>query len=162
MPVVKKSTAKKSTPAKSTKAPAKKSATAAPAKRPVGRPRKTAAAPAPVVKKTSTRKQVEEKAPVKEASQKTVNPRQKVGGMTMKEISEATGFGMGTQSFIVAVELIRGGRDRKDIINRVSDLLPKTTRTGTNMQVSNVVGNIITKMVQNGFKVKGTWSMVKQ
>lgn len=161
MPVVKKSPAKKSTSAKSTKAPAKKAATAAPAKRPVGRPRKTAAAPAPVVKKTSTRKQVEEKAPVKEASQKTVNPRQKVGGMTMKEISEATGFGMGTQSFIVAVELIRGGRDRKDIINRVSDLLPKTTRTGTNMQVSNVVGNIITKMVQNGFKVKGTWSMVK-
>lgn len=169
MPAVKKTparTAKKPVPAKSksTKAPAKKAATAAPpAKRPVGRPRKVQEAP--VVKPTSTRKPAAKKAsPAKEAPSQTTkkqNPRQKVNGLTLSEISELTGFAMGTQNFIVAVELIRGGRDRKEILDRVRDILPDVTRNGTPKIISNIVGIVINKLTDRGFVIQGNWSMVK-
>lgn len=167
MPTVKKTparTAKKSVPAKSAKAPAKKAATAAPpAKRPVGRPRKNQEAP--VVKQTSTRKPATKKAaPVKEAPSQTTkkpNPRQKVNGYTLQEISDMTGYAMGTQSFIVATELIRGGRDRVSISHRIAELLPDTTKNGTPKMVSNVVGIVIKQLLERGFVIQGTWSLVK-
>lgn len=158
MPVIKKTpvrTAKKPVPAKSTKAPAKKAASSAPpAKRPVGRPRKVTEAP--VVKSTRTGKAVAEVPQTKKP-----NPRQKVNGYTLAELSELTGLGMGTQSFIIAVELIRGGTDRREILGRVRELLPPETRNGTPKMVSNLVGNVIKILSDRGFVVQGSWSMVK-
>lgn len=168
MPVVKKTVnktpAKKSVPARSTKAPAKKAASSAPpAKRPVGRPRKVTEAP--VVKSTRTGKAVASKTAAKPAVEvpqtKKPNPRQKVNGYTLAEISELTGLGMGTQSFIIAVELIRGGTDRREILGRVRELLPPETRNGTPKMVSNLVGNVIKILSDRGFVVQGSWSMVK-
>lgn len=161
-----KATPKKAVPAKrtaATKAPAKKAASSAPpAKRPVGRPRKNPEA-APVVKETKPRaakKKIDSLPPLAERKKNT-DPRKRVGGMSYQEISDVTGFGLGTQNLIVAVELLRGGADRREINDRVADLLPPTTRSGNPKQASNLVSSVMRRMIANGFTVKSTWSMIK-
>jgi hypothetical protein len=159
-------------PAKSTKAPARKTATAAPAtKRPVGRPRKAAepvvtdnkpvrrASPAKA-SAPATRKAKPAAAPAVEAKP-VMDARKKVGGLSFRELSDLTGYGVGSERFIVAVEVLRGGESRRDVLHRLNEVLPAETRNGTPKQVSNVLSSVINHLTGLGFTEKGTWSMVK-
>jgi hypothetical protein len=84
----------------------------------------------------------------------------KVAGMTFQKLSEKTGLGIDTEQFFVAVEILKGAQERKDINHRVKDLLPTTPRTSTPKAVSNLVSSVIGKLTTSGFAVQGNWKMV--
>lgn len=168
--------ARASKPAVSTakKAPAKKAATAKPATKPAAKrtapakPRSTARkAAAPVVQETAPvkRRGRPSNAPVAPPTlterRQSINPRQKVAGLTYQQIADLTGYGLGSEHFIVAVEVLKGGETRVAVNHRVAAMLPATTRNGSPKQVSNLVSAVVQRMIQNGFTVKGSWSMVK-
>jgi hypothetical protein len=152
-------------PAKS--APAKKTASKAPATKTAARAtpsraRKTAAKPE--VKSTpanvkNVRGKVVEVPALKEKREK-VNPSRKVAGLTYKQVSELTGYGLGTEQFIAAVEILKGGETKLDVSHRIAALLPAETRNGTPKQVSNLVSGVINTLVRKGFAIEGSWKMV--
>lgn len=128
------------TPAKPTRGrktpaqPVAKTKTTAPAKRtPAPRtPAKTAAAP----KRTRVTAQVE------------------VAPATGADRDELTGFIIGSDIHIVAQELMAGGADRQEIIDRVRGMLDAETRTGTPKPVANVVGAVLRKLQAQGFTLE--------
>lgn len=89
-----------------------------------------------------------------------MNPRKKVGGLTYQQLSDLSGYGLGTEQFITAVEIVSGGSTKIDVSHRVAALLPATTRNGTPKQISNLVGSVIRQLESRGFTVTGTWKMV--
>lgn len=157
-----KATAKKTAPAKKTasKAPATKTT----ARATPSRARKSAA---PQVKDTPApaRRNVRKSA-VKEAEftplqerRESMDPRKKVGGLTYKQLSELSGYGLGTEQFITAVEVVTGGTTRQEVNHRVAALLPPTTRNGTPKAVSNLVSGVIRNLENKGFTINGSWKM---
>ena len=139
-------------------APAKKAPTRAPAKRaapvvqdtPVkrgpGRPKK-------VVEGTSL--------PSLQERRESANPKKRIAGLSYKELSDLIGYGLGSEQFIVAVEVMKGGESRLEVSKRVSEMLPARTRNGSPKPVSNMVSAVVKRMEDAGFTVKGTWSMVR-
>lgn len=165
-------TTAKSTPKKST--PAKKTASKAPATKTTARatPSRARKSAAPEVKDTPapTRRNVRSTVK-KEAVQEdnytslqerraSIDPRKRVGGLSYKQISELTGYGLGTEQFIAAVEIISGGQTKLEVSHRIAALLPPTTRNGTPKAISNLVGGVIKKLEDRGFTINGTWKMV--
>lgn len=172
-------TSRTGTTAKST--PAKKTASTSPATKTAARatssPRtRKAAAPkaknTPAAKRTAkkgasapqTVQQLTEK-PNKNYStlqerRESIDPRKRIGGLSYKQISELTGYGLGTEQFITAVELITGGQTKLEVSHRIAALLPPTTRNGTPKAISNLVGGVIKKLEDRGFTINGTWKMV--
>lgn len=165
----------------SAKSTPKKTASKAPATKTAARATPTRArkaAPAPVVKDNpeprtrakkgtsapQTAKQLEKSAAKNNAAlqerRETMNPRRKVSGMTYQQISDLSGYGLGTEQFITAVEVINGGDTKIAVSHRVAALLPETTRNGTPKQISNLVGSVIRNLESKGFTVSGTWKMV--
>lgn len=173
-----KATPKKSAPAKKTaasKAPATKTASrATPARttRKAAAPvvkdtpvRRTAKKAAPAAKSTRTAKAVVEQPEVDghitlQERRAAMDPKKRIGGMTYKQLSELTGYGLGSEQFIAAVEIVRGAETKLEVNHRVAALLPNETRNGTPKQVSNLLSGVINNLVQRGFTVKGSWCMV--
>jgi hypothetical protein len=154
--------------------------TKAPAKTAVAK--KTTTKTAPVTKpavKTSVRTRKAEVVPDKTVSTKKVpenrtvatdnpnllNPEtdgnKKISGMTYKALSEVLGFGIGTEQFLAAIELLKGGETRSEINERVKGLLPTHTVHGTPKQVTNLVSGVHNRMLASGFKIQGTYKLVK-
>lgn len=149
--------------------------TVAPPKKTVGRPRKTAA-PAPVeevVEQKKARTPRGPNKPVKEPLEKTFpqdNPNlldpetdknKKIQGLTYAKVSELLGIGIGTEQFLVAIELMKGGNTRNEINERLKALLPATTINGTPKQVTNLVSGVHNRMEAAGFVLKGTYQLMK-
>lgn len=161
-----KSTAKKSTPAKKTasKAPATKTT----ARATPSRARKSAApevkdTPAPTrrnVRSTAKKEVVEDNYASLQERRASADPRKRVGGLSYKQISELTGYGLGTEQFIAAVEILAGGQTKLEVSHRVAALLPPTTRNGTPKAISNLVGGVIKNLESRGFTINGSWKMV--
>jgi predicted extracellular nuclease len=84
----------------------------------------------------------------------------KISGMTYAAISEKLGFGVGTEQFLVALELLKGGETRSEINDRMKELLPATTVHGTPKQVTNLVSGVHGRMLAKGFKVQGSYKLV--
>lgn len=89
------------------------------------------------------------------------DPKKRIGGLSYQQLADLVGYGLGSEQFIVAVEIMKGGESRLAVNHRCAVLLPDTTRNGTPKQVSNLVSSVIKRMEDRGFTVKGTWSMVK-
>lgn len=139
-----------------TAAPAKKTSTRTPAKRatpvvqdtPAKRGRKPNPASTAVLPSLQERRE-------------NADPKKRIGGLSYQQLAELTGYGLGSEQFIVAVEIMKGGTSRLEVNHRCAVLLPDRTRNGTPKQVSNLVSSVIKRMEDRGFTVKGTWSMVK-
>lgn len=156
-------------------APAKKTASKAPATKTTARAtpsraRKTAApqvkdTPAPArrnVRNTAaktTKNTSAEFSPLQER-RASMNPSKKLNGLTYKQLSELSGYGMGTEQFIAMIEVVTGGTTRQEVNHRVAALLPPTTRNGTPKAVSNLVSGVIKNLESRGFTVNGSWKMV--
>jgi hypothetical protein len=161
-----KAAAKKTAPAKKTasKAPATKTT----ARATPSRARKTATpqvkdTPVPPAPKRRSVRTVSKEANAEftplQDRRASVNPRKKVGGLTYQELSELSGYGLGTEQFITAVEILTGGTTRQEVNHRVAALLPPTTRNGTPKAVSNLVSGVIRNLQTRGFTVNGSWKM---
>lgn len=149
MPAVKKATAKKPVATKKN-SPATKASTGAPKKRvksAVGRPKKELPTPAPESEF--------------ELLDPEENAKKRIAGMSYAQLSELTGIQINTEQFIVALEILRGGRDRQEINDRCRQILPATTPHGTPKPVPNLVSGVIKKLEAKGFTIKGDWKMVK-
>lgn len=159
--VVKKPVPKQSAPAKktATRAPATKTAVRATASR-TGR---NSSAPVvkdtPVPRRTRAAKQEPEFATLQERRDST-DPRKRIGGLSYKQLSELSGYGLGSEQFITAVEIMKGAGTRQEVNHRVAALLPATTRNGTPKTVSNLVSGVIHNLEQRGFTIVGSWKMV--
>lgn len=166
-PVGKKSTA--ASPAKTsrttaTRATAKKTASAAPAVR----TRKSAApvvetAPVKRGRKTPVAEVVE---PVKSTGRRGGNAQAleakqkgKVKVVRTRVLDETTGFVPGTDSHIIAEELLKGGATRAAIIERLRGKLNAETRNGTPKSIANVVASTYAKMVARGFTVDAHYKL---
>jgi hypothetical protein len=134
----------------------------------VGRPRKSPEVVVPEKKTVVSKKTVPAKN--KEArfiasdNPNLLNPEtdsnKKIAGMTYKALAEQVGVGVGTEQFLAVIELLKGGETRAEINERVKDLLPATTQTGTPKQVTNLVSGVHNRMLARGFKVQGTFKLV--
>lgn len=158
------------------KTTAKKTENTAPVtKRSVGRPRKIQAVPEVVEEQKTTRKRVPKEAPavkpsleIRAASQGNTNlldsekdKNKKIQGLTYAKVSELIGVGIGTEQFLVAIELLKGGNTRNEINERLKELLPTHTQTGSLKQVTNLVSGVHNRMLDAGFQIKGTYQLVK-
>lgn len=158
-PVARKSVAKKPVATK----------TAPPAKRGPGRPRKVVETPVQVPVKRGPgrprKNNVEQplpSVPVQEYtrySEKDFN--RQIQGIKYKDLADLMGVGVGSERFLVAVELLKGGVDRQDVNQRLAEMLPSMTRNGTKKSVSNTVSIVLKGLVEAGFEVKGTWKVAK-
>lgn len=85
----------------------------------------------------------------------------KISGMSYKQLSEQLGFGIGTEQFLAAIELLKGGETRSEINDRVKELLPTHTVNGTPKQVTNLVSGVHNSMIRKGFRVSGSYKLVQ-
>lgn len=152
-------TAKKTAPAKKapSSAPAKKTASRSTAKK-TASPRKTNSATKSRVPVTSPNAFVPGNPhlldPVKDKNKR-------IQGMSYRQLSELIHVGIGTEQFLVVLEVLRGGASRQEVNNRLSDLLPPTTRNGSPKPIANMVAGVITLLGKHGFQLVGTWQMVR-
>lgn len=148
----------------------------APAKRPVGRPRKTEniSLPEVVEEKVTSKKTVKAKpgpktSPAKEPVvygnpnlfDSEADKNKKIQGVTYAKVAEILGVGISTEQFLVAIELMKGGNTRNEINERVKELLPTHTQNGTPKQVTNLVSGVHNRMLEAGFVLKGTYQLLK-
>jgi hypothetical protein len=156
-------TAKKTAAKPASTAPATKASTAPePAKRGPGRPRKVVEqAPAPAPKRGPGRPRKAAPTPVVTPVITRTSGNRKVAGMTYKELAALSGYAMGTEQFIAAVELLKGGEEKLAVSHRIAALLPTTTRNDTPKQISNLVSNVIRGLLAKGFTIDSHWVMTK-
>lgn len=76
-----------------------------------------------------------------------------------REVDPVTGFIPGTDSHIIATELLKGGETRTAIIERLRGKLDLETRNGTQKSVANVLASTFAKMMQRGFTVEATYKL---
>lgn len=143
---------------RTTRTPARTTAKPAPARRATAT--KTATKPAPAkTRATKASAKPAAKTPVRRtraAAPRPVAPPVSMG----RDLDELTGFLVGTDSHIVAMQLMKGGADRQDIIDTVRGKLDEETRNGTAKPVANVVAATIKKLLSRGWKIESSFAMV--
>lgn len=72
-------------------------------------------------------------------------------------VDPVTGFAIGTDSHVIATELLKGGADRAEIIDRCAAKLPKTSNRGTPKPVANMLASVLGKMKDAGFTVESSF-----
>lgn len=82
-----------------------------------------------------------------------------IQGVTYLEISEMLHVGMETETFLVVIELLKGGSSRVEITRRLEKVLPVQTRRGTLKNVSSRVSSVVFLLTSHGFVMKGSWRM---
>lgn len=74
-------------------------------------------------------------------------------------VDETTGFAIGTDSHVIATELLKGGESRAEIIERCAKKLPPTSNRGTPKPVANMVASVLGKMRDAGFTVTSSFGL---
>ena len=72
-------------------------------------------------------------------------------------VDDLTGFAVGTDSQVIATELLKGGESRAEIIERCAKKLPPTSNRGTPKPVANMVASVLGKMRDQGYTIESTW-----
>lgn len=101
----------------------------------------------------ATKKRTTTSRPVKTVAKPTTAP--KTG--PNRVVDETTGFAVGTDSHVIAMELLKGGADRAEIIERCAAKLPKTSNRGTPKPVANMVASVLGKMKDAGFTISSSF-----
>lgn len=172
MPVVRKTVKSKTSAARPSVKPTprttgtKKSTTKAPARstKTVAKPVTTRAAVKPTNPRTAkkaaaaSRAKVTPTKPTRGKVTEVAKPKsaRKSGAPTTgpnRVVDETTGFALGTDSHTIAMELLKGGESRADIIERLARMLPPTSNRGTPKPVANMVASVLGKMRDAGFTV---------
>lgn len=104
--------------------------------------RKTATSKKTTTKKTATKKSVEA----------VSHPR---------EMDKVTGFSIGSDQYVIAQELLKGGASRSEITERVAKLLPAKTRTGTPKPITNLVSSVYNNLVRKGFRTEESFKVLE-
>lgn len=84
-----------------------------------------------------------------------------VQGIKYKDLAQLMGVGVGSERFLVAVELLKGGKDRLDVSARIATMMPLKTRNGTDKSVSNLVTQTLGQLGTLGFTTVGSWKVAK-
>lgn len=143
------STTTKATPKRATPVRARKTVTPTPTRTAKAANRGVATK----TKGTATTKKATTSRKVKEVAKPTAAP--KTG--PNRVVDDTTGFAIGTDSHLIAMELLKGGTDRADIIERCAKKLPTTSNRGTPKPVANMVASVLGKMKDAGFTIESTW-----
>lgn len=117
---------------------------------------------APAAKKpttATTRKAAPQKTPTRPTRTRVAAPVEPTP-VTGRDMDELTGFVVGSDVHVVAVELMAGGADRQEIIDRVRTKLDTETRTGTPKPVANIVGAVMRKLEERGFVIESSFVML--
>lgn len=116
---------------------------------------KKSAAKVTPTRKTATSKTTKKtaaKKSAKKAVEKTSTPR---------EMDKLTGFSVGSDQYVIAHELLKGGKSRSEITERVAKLLPSTTRTGTPKPITNLVSSVYNNLVRKGFRTEESFKVLE-
>lgn len=77
-----------------------------------------------------------------------------------REVNPVTGFTVGSDSDIIAEELIAGGESREEIARNIAERLDPVSRTGTPKPVANLMSGVIRRLRDRGYHVESSWIMV--
>lgn len=77
-----------------------------------------------------------------------------------RDVDETTGFVKGTDSHLIAMELLKGGESRSDIVSRCAKKLPPLSNRGTPKPVANLVASVISKMRDAGFIEQSSFALL--
>lgn len=77
-----------------------------------------------------------------------------------REINPITGFTVGSDSDVIAEELIAGGESREDIARNIAERLDTVSRTGTPKPIANLMSGVIRRLKDRGYHVESSWIMV--
>jgi len=86
--------------------------------------------------------------------------RKKRRAYSQEQANPATGFRYDTDANTIAEELMKGGKDRPDIVYRLRKILPRTTETGKPKQVGVMVSQIARRMIEKGYEVE-SWYRIR-
>lgn len=128
------------------KAPAKKTAA------------KKTATKAPAAKKATATKAVAKKVPAKKTAAATSGTKQ-----TQKAWGDFNihGYRVGTDSAIIVDELIKGGKGRTEVTERIAKKLPSTeTRGGQSKNIPSLISGLLARLEEGGYKVEQSWVVV--
>lgn len=84
-----------------------------------------------------------------------------VAESTPREMDKLTGFSVGSDQYVIAHELLKGGASRSEITERVAKLLPSTTRTGTPKPITNLVSSVYNNLVRKGFRTEESFKVLE-
>jgi hypothetical protein len=120
-------------------------------------------------KKNSAKKTLDKPKPKKPSNPK--NPTNKTKKSAAKktakgkpgpkrEMNKETGFSVGSDQDIIAMELLKGGSSRSEVAERAKKLLPATTKKGTAKPISNLVSAVFNKLVRQGYRVEESFKVL--
>lgn len=78
-----------------------------------------------------------------------------------KEMNKLTGFVVGSDQDIIAMELLAGGASRGEIGQRVAKKLNPTTKNGTQKPITNLVSSVYNKLVAKGYRTEETFKVLQ-
>jgi hypothetical protein len=93
---------------------------------------------------------------------KKVAPKGSVLGANGQAMNPKTGFVVGSESDIIATELIKGGDSRVAVIDRLKGILPAETRNGSPKPVANLVSGVMRRLKDEGFEEVSSFKVRKQ
>lgn len=70
------------------------------------------------------------------------------------------GLRVGTDLSIAAAEIVKGGKSRVDVIERLTNMLDGTTRTGRPKAVASVLAQAAKRLENQGYEEESSWRMV--
>lgn len=125
--------------------------------------RKAAPKKVSVAKRTPAKKVAAKKAAPKRAAAKSTAKKTPVTESHPREFDEH-GFVIGSDSSIIAEELMKGGTERTSVNDAIRERIEKEsgleTRTGTQKNIPALVAGLLTRLKEKGYEVEATWRLV--
>jgi hypothetical protein len=143
--------------------PATRTARKRPAKRGTAKPVRPAKR-TPLAKKSTptVRKSAAKRTPAKKsaATARKVAGTKRAAPVTTKEFDEH-GFLVGSDSSVMAAELVKGGESRLELNDRLATMFKgQKTRYGAEKNVASLVSGVITKLVARGYSIESSYRIV--
>lgn len=106
-----------------------------------------------------TAKPAAAKSTAKRAPRKRLAPAPEAARYSLKD-TDVFGFARNTDISVVVEELVRGGETRAEIIDRIRERIPSTTRTGGTKNVPSMVSLWIKRLLEKGYTVEASYKLV--
>lgn len=148
-----------------TKPAAKKVAAKTPAKKTAAKksPAKPVAKKTTAAKKAAPVKKVASKAPVKKTVAKKAPAKKAAPNAGQKPWGEFDihGYRIGSDSQIIVTELLKGGKGRAEVTERIAKKLPTTkTRGGQEKNIPSLISGLLARLEEQGYKLDQSWVVV--
>jgi len=93
-------------------------------------------------------------------TRKKENKKEKRRVYSLEETNPETGFKYNTDANKIAEELMKGGKDRPEIVFSLRQMLPRKTSTGKPKQVGVMVSQVARRMIAKGYVVESWYRIV--